>query len=73
VRVNAQNACSNDNETNVDDLNTVCFNQSSAALTTGVLAFTRVITENAPRNIDQVERGFQLRRTKSRRGHPRLP
>lgn len=48
TRVNAQNACSNDGETNVDGLNTICFNQASAAFTTGVLAFTRVITANAP-------------------------
>lgn len=48
VRVSAQNACSNDGETNVDGLNTICFNQASAAFTTGVLAFTRVITANAP-------------------------
>lgn len=48
TRVNAQNACSNDVETNVDGLNTICFNQASAAFTTGVLAFTRVITANAP-------------------------
>jgi hypothetical protein len=27
---------------------TVCFNQSSAAFTSGVLAFTRTITANAP-------------------------
>ena len=40
--------CSNDGETNVDGLNTICFNQASAAFTTGVLAFTRVITANAP-------------------------
>src|SRR5579863_220204 len=48
ARVSAQNACSNDGETNVDGLNTICFNQASAAFTTGVLAFTRVITANAP-------------------------
>jgi hypothetical protein len=33
---------------NADGLNTICFNQSSSAFTTGVLAFTRVITANAP-------------------------
>jgi Matrixin len=43
-----QNACSNDAETNVDGLNTICFNQSSTGFTSGVLAFTRVITANAP-------------------------
>jgi hypothetical protein len=41
-------ACTNDAENNVDGLNTVCFNQSSAAFTSGVLAFTRTITANAP-------------------------
>lgn len=48
ARTSAQNACSNDTETNVDGLNTICFNQASAAFTTGVLAFTRVITANVP-------------------------
>ena len=33
---------------NADGLNTICFIQSSAAFTAGVLAFTRVITANAP-------------------------
>lgn len=47
AQVSDANACSNDQESNVDGLNTVCFNQSSAAFTTGVLAFTRVITANA--------------------------
>lgn len=43
------NACTNDVESNVDGLNTICFNQSSSAFTNdGVLAFTRVITANAP-------------------------
>jgi len=43
------NACTNDAESNVDALNTICFNQSSTAFTNdGVLAFTRVITANAP-------------------------
>jgi hypothetical protein len=48
TRVNAANACSNDTESNVDGINTICFNQSSAGFTSGVLAFTRVITANAP-------------------------
>ena len=48
ARVTAANSCSNDQENNVDGLNTICFNQSSVAFTTGVLAFTRVITANAP-------------------------
>ncbi len=42
------NSCTNDAENNVDGLNTVCFNQSSTAFTSGVLAFTRTITANAP-------------------------
>ena len=48
ARVSTANSCSNDQENNIDGLNTICFNQSSAAFTTGVLAFTRVITANAP-------------------------
>ncbi|HTS12364.1 MAG TPA: matrixin family metalloprotease [Candidatus Limnocylindrales bacterium] len=48
ARVTAQNACSNDTETNVDGINTICFNQASSAFTSGVLAFTRIITANAP-------------------------
>src|ERR1700722_1330375 len=48
ARVGAQNSCSNDAENNVDGLNTICFNQSSSGFTTGVLAFTRTITANAP-------------------------
>ena len=47
-RTAVANSCSNDQESNVDGLNTICFNQSSTAFTTGVLAFTRVITANAP-------------------------
>jgi hypothetical protein len=42
------NACTNDGENNVDGLNTICFDQASAGFTSGVLAFTRVITANAP-------------------------
>ncbi|HUO34651.1 MAG TPA: matrixin family metalloprotease [Candidatus Acidoferrum sp.] len=41
-------ACSNDNESNIDGLNTICFDQPSTGFTSGVLAFTRVITANAP-------------------------
>jgi hypothetical protein len=42
------NACTNDAESNVDGLNTICFNQASSAfMNDGVLAFTRVITANA--------------------------
>jgi hypothetical protein len=48
ARVSAANSCTNDSDTNVDGLNTICFNQSSAAFTTGVLAFTRIFTANAP-------------------------
>jgi Matrixin len=47
-QVSTANACTNDQENNVDGLNTICFNQSSVAFTSGVLAFTRVITANAP-------------------------
>jgi hypothetical protein len=47
-RTSGANACTNDTESNVDGLNTICFDQSSAAFTSGVLAFTRVITANAP-------------------------
>lgn len=48
TRTSTANACSNDASSNIDGLNTICFNQSSTAFTTGVLAFTRVITANAP-------------------------
>jgi hypothetical protein len=46
--VTTQNACTDDAADNVDGIDTICFNQSSTAFTTGVLAFTRVITANAP-------------------------
>jgi hypothetical protein len=46
--VTAANSCTDDAEDNVDGLNTICFNQSSAGFTSGVLAFTRTITANAP-------------------------
>jgi hypothetical protein len=45
---NNSSACTNDSQSNVDGLNTICFNQSSMGFTGGVLAFTRVITANAP-------------------------
>ena len=48
TRVTAASSCSNDAESNVDGLNTICFNQSSMGFSSGVLAFTRVITANAP-------------------------
>ena len=47
-RASDPNSCSNDAESNVDGLNTICFNQVSLAFTGGVLAFTRTITANAP-------------------------
>ena len=48
ARVTAPNSCTNDAGSNVDGLNTICFNQSSAAFTPGVLAFTRTFAANAP-------------------------
>lgn len=48
AETSVQDACTNDADTNVDGVNTVCFNQTSDAFTSGVLAFTRVITANAP-------------------------
>jgi hypothetical protein len=49
ARVAAAGACTNDQESDIDGINTICFNESSAGgFTTGVLAFTRVITANAP-------------------------
>jgi hypothetical protein len=48
TQVTAASSCSNDADTNVDGLNTVCFNQPSDGFTSGVLAFTRIITANAP-------------------------
>jgi Matrixin len=47
-QVSAADSCTDDAEDNVDGLNTICFNQSSMGFSTGVLAFTRVITANAP-------------------------
>jgi Matrixin len=47
-QITAANSCSNDAENDADGLNTICFNQSSVAFTSGVLAFTRTITANAP-------------------------
>lgn len=44
----AANSCTDDSQDDVDGLNTICFNQSSAAFTSGVLAFTRTITANSP-------------------------
>jgi len=47
ARVSNANSCTNDAESNVDGIDTVCFNQSSMGFTSGVLAFTRVITAAA--------------------------
>jgi hypothetical protein len=47
-RASDPNSCSNDAESNVDGLNTICFNQASTGFASGVLAFTRTITANAP-------------------------
>lgn len=47
-----QNACTpdstNGSQSNVDGVDTICFNQSSSAFTTGVLSFTRVLIAEAP-------------------------
>jgi hypothetical protein len=48
ARVSAANSCTDDQENNVDGLNAICFDESSMGFTSGVLAFTRVITANAP-------------------------
>ncbi len=48
ARVTAANACTNDQESDIDGINTICFDQSSMGFTSGVIAFTRVITANAP-------------------------
>jgi Matrixin len=48
ARASTANSCTDDQEDNIDGVNTICFNQSSMGFTTGVLAFTRVITANAP-------------------------
>lgn len=46
-QVSAADSCSSDSDTNVDGVNTICFNQASDGFASGVLAFTRVITANA--------------------------
>ncbi|MFZ0638200.1 MAG: matrixin family metalloprotease [Candidatus Acidiferrales bacterium] len=47
-----QDACTPDptsgSPINVDGVDTICFNQSSSAFTTGVLSFTRVLIADAP-------------------------
>lgn len=48
VRVSATNSYSNDQESNVDGLDTICFNQRGVGVTSGVRAFKRLITANAP-------------------------
>jgi len=48
ARTSVQDACTNDTLSNADGINTICFNQSSAAFTTGVLSFTRLIIADAP-------------------------
>ncbi len=48
TRTDTQDACSNDQGTDADGTNTICFNQTSSAFAFGVLAFTRVITADAP-------------------------
>jgi Matrixin len=48
ARVTPADSCTNDSASNPDGLNTICFNQSSIGFSTGVLAFTRVLTANAP-------------------------
>ena len=55
-QVSAANSCTDDQQDNVDGLNTICFNQASDGFTGGVLAFTRVITANAPGASSRSER-----------------
>jgi hypothetical protein len=47
-----QNACTPDStgnsQTGVDGIDTICFNQSSSAFTTGVLSFTRAVIAESP-------------------------
>lgn len=47
-QTSTQDACANDQGGNLTGQNTICFNQSSTAFTTGVLAFTRVFAATAP-------------------------
>jgi len=55
ARTAVQNACSPDPvnglQSGVDGVDTICFNQSSGAFTTGVLSFTRIIVASAPGQI----------------------
>ena len=48
TRTSDPNACTNDQGTNVDGLDTICFSQRSSAFVPGVLAFTRTVTADAP-------------------------
>ncbi|MGA8365886.1 MAG: matrixin family metalloprotease, partial [Candidatus Acidiferrales bacterium] len=48
ARSSGANSCINDGESNADGLNSICFNQASMGFTSGVLAFTVIITANAP-------------------------
>ena len=54
-RTASQNACSPDPvngvQTGIDGVNTICFNQTSAAFTTGVLSFTRIMVVDAPSRV----------------------
>jgi len=47
-QVSAANSCTDDQQNNVDGLNTICFNEPSEGFTSGVLAFTRILTANSP-------------------------
>lgn len=50
-RTATQNACTdstNGVQNSTDGIDTICFNQSSSAFTTGVLSFTRVMVADAP-------------------------
>ncbi|MDE3136446.1 MAG: matrixin family metalloprotease [Acidobacteriota bacterium] len=47
-QTSTQDACANDQGSNLTGEDTICFNQSSAAFTPGVLAFTRVFAATAP-------------------------
>ena len=69
TQVSAANSCTDDAEDNVDGLDTICFNQSSIGFTSGVLAFTRTITANAPGATAAFLRSRRLRRTDPGRRH----
>lgn len=48
MRTSDPNACTNDQGTNINGLNTICFNQPSNVFVPGVLAFTRTVAADAP-------------------------